>query len=327
MRVLVVGAGTTGGHAARAIIACIEAVEVTVFDLRRARAESIAARCGPQVRALGPTDAGVAADVVVLCSPSHTQPRQARAALEAGAAVVSMADATADVAALLALDGQARARGLPVIVGAGFSPGLSCLLARHAAASFDSIDEVHVAKTGTGGPACARVHHAALSGTNLDWRDGAWVSRSGGSGRQLAWFPDPIGARDCYRAALADTLLLQRVFPTASRLTARMSATRRDRLTSWLPMLRPPHTDGGPGGIRVEVWGSRGIQRDVMVYGVADHPARASAIVAAVTVASWARGELPRSGAWALGELPSVAPFLADLDRFGMVLSIFEGAT
>ena len=45
--------------------------------------------------------------------------------------------------------------------GAGFAPGLTCVLAAHGAARFDQVDEIHVAKSGTGGPACARQHHRA----------------------------------------------------------------------------------------------------------------------------------------------------------------------
>ena len=51
---------------------------------------------------------------------------------------------------------EARERALSIVVGSGFSPGLTCVLARHGGSGFDSIQQVHVAKTGTGGPACAR---------------------------------------------------------------------------------------------------------------------------------------------------------------------------
>ena len=93
-------------------------------------------------------------------------------------------------------------------MGAGFSPGYTCLLARHAAARLDSVDEIHVARSGTGGPACARQHHRALAGTAVDWRDGEWQERRAGSGRELCFFPDPIGAADCYRAELPDPFVL-----------------------------------------------------------------------------------------------------------------------
>ena len=183
--------------------------------------------------------------MVVLAVPSGRHAELAGALVDRDVPVVSASDAMADVRALLDLGPVAEARGVPLVVGAGFSPGLTCVLARHAAAELDEVDEIHVARLGTGGPACARQHHRALGGTALDWRDGGWLQRQGGSGRELCWFPDPVGAADCYRAALPDALLLVPAFPGVERVTARLAATRRDRLTARLPMLRQPHPEGG----------------------------------------------------------------------------------
>src|SRR5207249_5996156 len=129
---------------------------------------------------------------------------------------------------------------------------------------------------GTGGPACARAHHRALAGAAIDWRDGEWRHRPAGSGRELCWFPDPVGAKDCYRAAAPDALLLVPAFPGVVRVTARVQANRRDRLTSRLPMLRPPHPEGGVGAVRVEVRGRQGPSREVTVLGAIDPPAVAA---------------------------------------------------
>ena len=192
---------------------------------------------------------------MVLASP-HRHRASAELALEHGAHVVSVCDDPAEVRALLGLDAEARERALSVVVGAAFAPGLTCVLARHAVAGFDSVDEIHVASLGTGGPACARHHHAALSGDAVDWRDGAWRRRAGGSGRELCWFPDPVGGADCYRAGMSDAMLLVPAFPGVRRVTARMAASRRDRLTAWLPMLRRPHPEGALGAVRVEVRGT-----------------------------------------------------------------------
>mgnify|MGYP003378866890 CR=1 FL=1 len=70
------------------------------------------------------------------------------------------------------------------------------------------VDELHVATHGTAGPACARQHHRALGDTALGWHDNEWIEPPGGSGRDLVWFPEPIAANDCYRAALAGAQLL-----------------------------------------------------------------------------------------------------------------------
>ncbi len=76
-------------------------------------------------------------------------------------------------------------------------------------------------------------------------------------GASCAGSPIPIGAQDCYRAALPDALLLLPAFPGVRRVTSRVAATRRDRLTAGLPMLWPTHPEGGPGAVRVEVRGRR----------------------------------------------------------------------
>jgi saccharopine dehydrogenase-like NADP-dependent oxidoreductase len=266
------------------------------------------------------------ADAVVLCVPRADHGPVAEAALLAGASLVSTNDDVDEVRTLLDLGPAAAARGLSVVVGAGFSPGLSCLLARHAANGFDEVDEVHICRAGTGGPACARQHHAALSGNAIDWRGGEWLTRRGRSGRQLAHFPEPVGPRDCYRASLPDALLLRRAFPTASRLTARLAATRRDRLTAMLPMLRRPHPDGGPGGARVEVWGRRGPSREVTIYGAVGKPADIAGTVAAIATRRLLEGSMP-TGAVGLSELSDPVPYLTALDEQGIVAATFEGAS
>ena len=222
-------------------------------------------------------------DLVVVASGAGTQTAAARNALRVGAGVVTTTSEIIETRDLLALDQQAKRRGVPLVVGAGFMPGLTCLMARVGAAEFDLVDEIHVAKAGTGGPACARQHHRALSSLAIDWRDGRWIRRPGGSGRELCWFPDPVAGRDCYRGALPDALLLVPAFPSVDRVTARMAATRRDRLTAPLPMMRRPHPEGGIGAVRVELRGRRGGGRHVVVFGAQARPAEGAAVVAACT--------------------------------------------
>ena len=111
-----------------------------------------------------------------------------------------------------------------LVVGAGMSPGLTGLLARSLAPQVPVLEEIHIAVHGTGGPACAHQHHSSLGQPGLAWHDGAWLERPGGSGRELCWFPEPVGARDCYRAALADPRALHRCFPAATRSCGRWCA-------------------------------------------------------------------------------------------------------
>jgi len=323
VRAVVVGCGAVGARAARQLLFLGRVDDLVVVDTDAKRAAAVVASLGSPARVAAALPSG--ADVVVLAAPG-VERATAEEALDGGASVVSVADAEAEVAGLLELDAAARETGRHVVVGAGVSPGLSCVLAAHAARSFERVDEVHVAKVGAGGPACATQHHRALAGPAAGWHDGAWERTPGGSGRELVWFPDPVGAVDCYRAALSEPLLLVPAFAGVSRVSARVGASRRDRLTARLPMLRRPHPEGNLGAVRVEVRGSQGVATDHRVLGVVDRPAVAAAVVAAVA-ARWAvDGRLTRTGAAGLAALVEPGPFLAVLADRGVKAAVFEGA-
>ena len=328
MKAVVVGSGAVGARVARQLLG-VEALDrILLVDSDPARAEAAAGSLGPPCAVAGwDPDVLASDDVVVLAAPAPHH-ELGRAAVERGAHVVSVSDTIEDVRRLLDIDPLARQNDCTVTVGAGFAPGLTCLLARHAAAGFDHVDEVHVAKAGTGGPACARQHHQALTGEALDWRDGAWAPRRGGSGRELCWFPEPLGALDCYRAALPDALVLVPAFAGVRRVTVRVAATRRDRLTARLPMMRQPHPEGLLGAARVEVRGRRGPATDVRVLGALDRPAIVAGTVAGLA-ANWALGDrLARNGAGGLAEMVAEpVPFLQELARRGIRAAAFEGAT
>lgn len=324
MRALVVGAGAVGVRAARQLVSA--GVQVLLQDRRAPRVTAVAESLGEGASVHDGDPVAAEVDVAVLCHGPSAHAALAADLLRRDRSVVSVADDPEDVGRLLDLDAEAIERGRSIVVGAGFSPGLTCLLAAHAAATFDRVDEIHVARAGTGGPACAMRHHRALGGVAVDWRDGGWVRRAAGSGRELCWFPDPIGGRDCYRAGLAEPRLLVRAFPDVDRVTARVAANRRDRLTSRLPMLRPPHPDGGPGAVRVELRGERpGDGREVVVYGAMEVPSAAAGAVAARAAELVLDGAVRRPGAGGLAELVEPLGMLRVLADRGIKAAAFTG--
>jgi hypothetical protein len=277
----VIGAGLVGARTVEALVSSGQ-VQVAVNDTNVAIANRVASRAsreGTKVAAVQVAQMFKMNVVVLACPAPHA--KAARKMLESGVSVVSCSDDVDDVLAMLDLDAIACESRQTLVVGAAMSPGLSGLLVRSLAARFDEVDEAHVAVHGTAGPACARQHHRALAGQSTGWHDGDWLRRPAGSGRELCWFPDPVGPRDCYRAEHADPVVIHHGVPALSRVTVRMSANRRDRLTARLPMLVPPHAEGGTGALRVEVRGWRGESRHVEVVGVADRVAHLSGAVAA----------------------------------------------
>jgi hypothetical protein len=335
VRIGVVGAGAVGARAARQLASTAEVTGVVVADTAPGRAASVAASLGPiaEVAGGGPADiAGRGCDAVVLAGPAGTGDHVglARRFLGEGLHLVSVSDSIDDVDALLELDHEAAERGRTVVVGAGFSPGLSCLLARHLAGLFDEAVEVHVARSGHGGPACGRQRDRALAGRAVEWRDGHWTEHRAGSGRELAWFPEPVGGVDCWWAAVPDPILLTRTLPSVERATARIAAgAPLGPLAARLhlrPSLRRRPADGGIGAFRVEIRGRRDGAQHVEVYGAVERPAVAAGTVAAVACVAAAAGRLERAGAGGLGELAEPVPLLAELARRGVKAAVFEGA-
>jgi hypothetical protein len=326
VRAVLVGLGAVGTRVARHLVADPDLESLLVIHRDQARAERRTEGLGPKVtlRQGRPTAIPAGTDVVIVAT--EDAPAVAAAAVRSGAHTVAAIDDPHQVRALLELDGPARAAGLTVAIGTVMAPGLSCVLARFGAGRLDRVEEIHVASYGTGGPACARRHHSALRSVSTDWYDGSWWRRPGGSGRELVWFPEPVGGADCYRARLIDPVLLVPAFPGVARVTSRLAATRRDRLTSPLPMLRRPHPEGVLGAARVELRGWRGGEADSVVVGGLGRPALVAGTVAAVA-ARWAMtGRLARPGAAGLAELVDDAGgFLRELRVRGITMAVFEG--
>jgi len=234
--------------------------------------------------------------VVVLATESSYQVDAARSLLRSGVTVVSTADRPDDVKRLLALEDSASAARASIIVGAAFSPGVSSLLVAHLASYFEQIDVITTARFGTGGPTCAREHHRSMGAAGREIRSAQATRMRAGTGRRLVWFPEPAEARDCYRAGLCEPTLLQRSFPAVRQIQGLQAATRRDRLTARLPMLRPPHPEGLIGATWVEVRGttaSGAVEHRVMA---ATAPQATGAAAAAAVMAGEALASAPTPG-------------------------------
>jgi hypothetical protein len=325
---LLVGAGATGARAARQLVDTDGLDRLLVADRDPDRARSLAAAIG-SVASTVPLDEpfpdGV--DVVALAIPARIGAAVAERAVDAGVPVAAIADERDGIAALLGLDAAARAAGVMVLVGCGLVPGLGDVLARHAADSLDSADEVHVARVGAAGPACLSALRRARREPPIEWLDGTWHTPER-RGHELVWFPDPIGARECEVVA-PGVELLRDSLPELRRASVQVGEVPVRRASVSLLTRRP--LDDGWGGARIEVWGWRGRTRETVVYGVIERPAVAAGTVLAVSAACLA-GLLPPAalrvepvGARALGAVVDPAAFLGELAHRGVKAAVFEG--
>ena len=196
-----------------------------------------------------------------------------------------------DVQGLLDLDPEARERGVSVAVGGRVRPRPDLRAGRPRRGP---LRRGRRGPRGQGRHRRARPAPASTIGRWAAWRStGATAvgcSDRPAAGASCAGSPTRSGPRTATGPRCPTPWCWCRPSRAWRRVTARLAANRRDRLTARLPMLRPPHPEGGPGAVRVEVRGRRGTSRDVTVLGAMDRPAVAAGAVAALSRAvGWPR--------------------------------------
>jgi len=320
--VLLVGQGAVGIRAARQIVDT-PGVDRLVVAGHGGRApkplDSLGPKAEPLVHRLGdPLPDGLGAVAAAL--PAGVDHPIVTRAVEAGVPVASADDDHGALERLLDLDERARTTGATVVAGCALAPGLAEVLARHAGALLEVVDEVRVARYGAAGPACRAALRSALQGPTTEWRGQRW-DQAAARGEEHVWFPEPVTARDCQVVA-GGVALLATTFPTANRLSYRCA-----------PMPREPWWKrseiGEWGAVRVEVWGRRAGVCEVVVYGVIERTAVAAGTVLGVTAALLAGAlgpPLVQPGVHGLGVLVEPVPFLLELAERGIRAAVFEGA-
>lgn len=326
MRALVLGAGAVGTKVAQQLLSSNTVDKILLRDIAPEKLGIASKTLGSRVEVEHfPFPQNMDADVVVVASPRGTQLEAVKKAISLRRPTVVVSDGLSETVSILNLEKEAFELGVPVVVGTGFAPGLSCVLSAYGKTLLEQTEEIHVSKMGTGGPACALVHHRALSRMSFGWREDKWDKRLGGSGRELLWFPEPVGPQDCYHAALSDPILLHNAFPDVLRISAKMAATRRDRFTAFFPMLTPPHNEGGIGAIRVELRGTKNGVQENIVLGVSEHPASAAAAVTALTTEYLLKQKINLNHMSTLALIVEPSEFLSELTKRSIAVEIFEG--
>jgi hypothetical protein len=348
--VLLAGAGAVGRRAARQLAESDGVERILIADRAAAVADEAAAAMGPRAEAVDwSPDRPLPGGITVVASAVGGGAERAvfERALEAGVPAAGCADDAGTVRNLLDLDDAAREAGVTLAVGCGLAPGLADVLARHAADALETVDEIHVARAGSAGPACRSSVDRSAHGLVLEWRDGAWARHRAGSGRQLVWFPSPVGGLDCHRAGSGQAALLVDAFPGLARASMRIASPLGPgrqfpgvRMLGHIPTVsavltggasaRRREPEGDWGAVWVEVRGRRGRSEEILVYGAVDRMAFAAGAVLGVT-ALWLAGlgaaPVTTTGAHGLAALVDPVPFLGELARRGVKAAAFEGAS
>jgi len=152
MRMLVLGAGRMGLGAVHDLVSQPDVTGVTVADYEAGKAEEIAGRY-PGKAVAAQIDCNDHAAVVALmsghasaisCVNYWLNERLARAAIEAGTHFCDLGGNNDVVDAELALDAEARAKGINIIPDCGLAPGMVAVLAAHGALEFEKLDSIHI---------------------------------------------------------------------------------------------------------------------------------------------------------------------------------------
>lgn len=143
----------------------------------------------------------------------------ARAALKSGATYIDIGDDLEATDTILKLDADAKSAGVPLITGAGWSPGVSNWLAARLIDENPTTDGIQVVwvthESDPGGLAPLRhMLHMAVSPCPV-WVEGSWTQSPGFVPETAATyaFPEPLGATEAYDTAHPEPMTLSRHFP------------------------------------------------------------------------------------------------------------------
>src|SRR5262249_30510594 len=153
MRIIVLGGcGAMGSEATRDLAQTSDFEEIVIADADFERARALAAELGgSRVRAIqadvadetGLTETLRGFDVVANCTTYHFGLICTRAAIKARVSYLDLGGLF-NTPRQLELDEDARSAGVTVCLGCGATPGVTNLMARHAADQLDRVDEVHI---------------------------------------------------------------------------------------------------------------------------------------------------------------------------------------
>jgi len=363
VKILVLGG--TGDMGRRAVLDLAQAPDVSVLTIAGRsvkKAETLAQQVGAKARAAS-VDVNDHARLVALMREHDVvagavgpyyryEVPLAKAAIEAGTPYVSICDDFDAAERVLELDAEARARGVTVITGAGWTPGLTNILVKKAVMELDEAQEAHVswAASASDSQGVAVLYHMLhiLTGDIPTFMEGERRLVPAGSEKRPVDFGPPMGAVRVYHVGHPEPVTLPRFLPQLRTVTLRggllegylntlgiligrsgltRSETRRDRLVrllSWSTgLLRRIGALKAPvSGAHVEVRGVKDGRPAAITYSTTGPMADLTALPLAVAALMIGRGQVQRKGVFAPEAEDGIDPdrFLDELAKRGITL-------
>lgn len=226
MKIIVLGgAGDMGSHAVEDLAENKDVSKIILADLNEKKAKNIIKELDSKKVYFRPIDLNnhgdlvekiSDADVVVGCAgPFYKFEKKAvLACLEAKKNYVSICDDYDAAASILDLDKEAKEKGVTILTGLGWTPGISNILVRHCANQMDKIEEAHIAWSGSSAdaPGYAVMMHTLhiFMAKITTFRDGEEKQINGGTEKEIVRFPAPIGELPVYSVGHPEPVTIPR---------------------------------------------------------------------------------------------------------------------
>lgn len=240
MRVILLGAtGAMGRRAAEAFAQAPEVDELTLTGRRLPAVQALAEEIGGPSRAIrlevsdhhALVQALKGHDVVAgAIGPFYLyEAHIAKAAIEAQVPYVSICDDHDATQQVLALDGPAKERGVTILTGAGWTPGLTNILSKKGVAMLDQATKVHIAWAGSlaDTDGVATVLHALhiFTGNVPTFSQGRPTTIRAGTGKEVVAFPRPVGPVPVYHTGHPEPITIPRFIAGLDEVTLRGGLT------------------------------------------------------------------------------------------------------
>ncbi len=224
------GAGAMGRYAVRDMAGKDSVEKLTIADYNLAEAQKLAGELGAKCDAVQVDADNHAAMVEAIkgydvalgsIGPFYKyEAKVVKACIDAGVNYVSICDDYDACAAALEMDAEAKAAGLTMIPGCGWTPGITNVLARKGSAAFDDVEEVAVAwgahAGDTEGKAVTLHTIHIFTGVVPSFQEGRTVWVPAGTGQERLRFPDPVGEIYVYHVGHPEPVTIPRYFNTGT---------------------------------------------------------------------------------------------------------------
>lgn len=356
------GAGDMCSYAVRDLARQDEVTELMIADYDEAKAAALASELGSKCKSMR-VDANSESELVRAIegydvAMSGIGPfykyeyKVAKGALEAGVSYISICDDYDAAEAVFALDDAARKKGVTILTGVGWTPGLSNVLARRGADQLDEIEEIAVAWGGSASDSegFAVILHTIhiFTGFVPSFQHGRTKMVAAGSDRERIKFPEPVGEIYVYNLGHPEPVTIPR-FIEATNVTLKGglseeelnqvarylakfhltgSVRQKDMVGKLVKFLGPVLFQLGKpenpcSAIRVDVTGKKGGEWKKFTYGAADHMNALTGLPLAIGTMMLGMGQIKAPGVQAPESCIDVENFLAELGKRDV--KVYEG--